>query len=83
MRCTGSWLPPRAGMRPHGSGRLPGGASNCRAGQSGGARGHQGDRAGAGVLAAGWARGTDEAEACGRAAVVNAAAACRERRHSV
>ena len=51
MRCTGSWLPPRAGMS--GSGRLPSGASNCRAGQAGGARGHRCDRAGAGALAAG------------------------------
>jgi hypothetical protein len=44
MRCTGSWLPPRPGMS--GSGRLPSGASNCRAGQAGGARGHRCDRAG-------------------------------------
>ena len=55
MRWTGSWLPPGAGMS--GSGRLPGGASNCRAGQAGGARGHRCDRAGAGVLAAGLGAG--------------------------
>ena len=36
MPSTGSWLPPRPGTS--GSGRLPGGASNCRAGQAGGAR---------------------------------------------
>jgi hypothetical protein len=55
MRCTGSWLPPRPGMS--GSGRLPGGASNCRAGQAAGARGHRCDRVGAYVLAAGLGAG--------------------------
>jgi hypothetical protein len=72
---------PRAGMS--GSGRLPGGASNCRAGQAGGARGHRCDQGRAGVLAAGLGAGRMKARPAAAPTVANAAAACRERRHGV